>query len=77
MIVNDRRKLVGGTTFDKLKIGDVYEDSEGVICIKTSDVNLADNNCICYVNDEWEENYEGQGAKVFPLRATISVEGRV
>ena len=76
MIVNDRRKLVGGTTFVNLEIGDVYEDSEGVICIKTSD-NDIDTNCICYVNDEWEENCEGVNAKVFPLRATISIEGRV
>ena len=76
MIVNDRRKLVGGTTFEKLKVGEVYEDTEGVICIKTSE-NDFDNNCICYVNDEWEENLEGQTAKVFPLRATISIEGRV
>lgn len=76
MIVNDRRKLVGGTTFVNLKVGDVYEDSEGVICIKTSD-NDIDTNCICYVHDEWEANYEGATTKVFPLRATISIEGRV
>ena len=76
MYVNDRRKLVGGTTFVNLKVGDVYEDSEGVICIKTSDDAVA-NNCICYVNDEWEENCEGVTTKVIPLRATISVEGGV
>ena len=77
MYVNDKRKVEGGTTFEKWKVGDAYEDSEGVICIKTSDVNLADNNCICYVDDEWEESFEGQTARVWPLRATISVEGRV
>lgn len=76
MIVNDRRKLVGGTTFNNLKVGDVYEDSEGVICIKTSDGDI-DSNCICYVYDEWEENFEEQTAKVWPLHATISIEGRV
>ncbi len=76
MFVNDKRKVVGGTTFVNLKVGDVYEDSEGVICIKTSD-NDIDSNCICYVDDEWEENCEGVTAKVWPLRATISIEGRI
>ena len=76
MYVNDKRKLVGGTTFVNLKVGDVYEDSEGIICIKTSD-DIVSSNCICYIDDEWEENGEEVNARVFPLRATISVEGRV
>ena len=76
MVVNDRRKNVGGTTFVNLKVGDVYEDSEGVICIKTSDSDVG-NNCICFVDDEWDENFEGQTTRVWPLRATITVEGKV
>jgi hypothetical protein len=76
MFVNDKRKIIGGTPFVNLKVGDVYEDSEGVICIKTSD-NDIDTNCICYVDNEWEANYEEVTTNVWPLRATISVEGRV
>jgi hypothetical protein len=74
MNVNDKRvKHEANVFFDELKIGQVYEDRDGVLCIKTKDTDCEDN-CICFVGGEWEANLESLTAKVMPLIATLEIE---
>ena len=60
-----------------LDIGDVYEDDEGIVCIKTSD-DYEDSpygQCIAFINGVWEEEQEHRGNYVTPLEATITLYG--
>lgn len=59
-------------TFVDLPIGEVYEDGDNFLCIK-----IDDNHCF-YLNDEnyWETIACDVDEVVFPLRATLIIEGR-
>jgi hypothetical protein len=74
MNVNDKRvKHEPNVFFDELKIGQAYEDKDGVLCIKTKDTDCEDN-CICFVGGEWEANLESLTARIIPLVATLEIE---
>lgn len=58
--------------FADLRIGEVFEDGDNYLCIKA---NV--NSCI-YMDEEGDWNtsvYEAEFV-VFPLRATLTIEGR-
>ena len=57
MKVDNRIKIEATVQFQDLAVGDVYEDDEGVVCIKTGD-DYGDSpygKCIAFVSDEWRE----------------------
>ena len=73
MDINDKRVMADLVEFSELKIGDVYEDRDGVICIKTHEDDIS-HNCICLVCGEWEANLESLGAEVRPLKTCLEIE---
>lgn len=74
MKVNDKRvKHEANAFFGDLPIGQAYEDKDGVLCIKTKDTDCEDN-CICFVGEEWEANLESLTARVIPLVTTLEIE---
>lgn len=74
MDVNDKRvKHEANVFFEELEIGQVYEDRDGVLCIKTNNSDNEDN-CICFVGEEWEASLESLTARVIPLIATLEIE---
>ena len=74
MKVNDKRvKYEGKVFFEELKIGQAYEDRDGVLCIKTNN-NDCEDNCICFVREEWEANFESLAARVTPIVVTLEIE---
>lgn len=74
MKVNDKRvKHEAIVTFCELKIGQAYEDDEGVLCIKTHFIDDEDN-CICFIDGKWEPTFESRAAKVTPLNVTLEIE---
>ena len=73
MDINDKRVKEQYVMFEELKVGDVYEDKEGFVCIKTHEDDIS-HNCICFVNGEWEVNLEGLGAEVRPLKTCLEIE---
>ena len=78
MKVENRIKTEATIQFQDLAVGDVYEDGEGIICIKTSDDNYGDSpygKCIAFILDEWTEEEEHRATYVKPLEATITLYG--
>lgn len=71
--VNDKRTAnEKRITFADLSVGEVYEDEGNFICIK-----IDDKHCL-YINDDnaWETTMCYAEEAVFPLRATLTIEGR-
>ncbi len=64
------------TTFEELNVGDAYYDRYGNLCIKTSQVDDAEN-CITYHQDtdDWRCDCESLGEEVTPARVSITIEG--
>ena len=73
MTIKDTRTTNNKANFRDLPIGQVYEDTDGVICIKTSDREL-DENCIGFINGQWESSLEDATTKVTPLKTTLTIE---
>lgn len=73
MTIKDTRAKSNAVNFEDLPIGQVYEDKEGIVCIKTHDSECEDN-CICFIRGEWEVNTEGATTKVIPLKTTLLIE---
>ena len=73
MTIKDTRAKSNAVNFEDLPIGQVYEDKEGIVCIKTCDGECEDN-CICFIRGEWEANTEGATTKVIPLKTTLLIE---
>jgi hypothetical protein len=61
------------TRFSNLAVGDLYEDPEGFICIKTN------NEACLYVNEDgvWDITCCIDDEVVFPLRGHIVIEGKM
>ena len=75
MDVKDKRVArEEGVPFEELSIGQVYEDRDGVLCIKTGNGDF-ENNCIALSGKEWESFRENPTNKVTPLTATLEIEG--
>lgn len=73
MVIKDTREKKNKVNFEDLPVGQVYEDNEGVICIKICNDNC-ENNCICFFGGEWEANTEFFTTKVTPLKTTLLIE---
>ena len=73
MTIKDTRAKNVLVSFEDLSVGQVYEDKDGIICIKTCD-EYSENNCISFVMGKWESAVEGSVTKVFPLKTTLLIE---
>ena len=73
MTIKDTRAKNNKVDFEDLPIGQVYEDTEGIVCIKTWYGDTEDN-CICYIDGKWESSLEGFTSKVIPLKTTLLIE---
>ena len=73
MIIKDTRAKNNKVSFEDLPVGQVYEDAEGVICIKTFNGETEDN-CICHFAGAWEASTESALTKVIPLKTTLVIE---
>lgn len=63
--------------FGDLKIGDIYRDEDGLICIKTSNKDNGEFNSLTYEYTEvgcWEPTFESFGVKVFPIDADLVIK---
>lgn len=78
MRVDNKITIKTTVHFEDLAVGEAYEDSEGVICIKTSGDDYDDGTygkCIAFIDGEWREEEEYREAYVKPLEATITLYG--
>ena len=78
MKINNEIKNEITVRFQDLAVGDVYEDGEGLICIKTGDDDYGDTpygKCVAFFGSEWREDEEHRGALVKPIDATITLHG--
>lgn len=73
MKLNDKRETVKNLVFFKeLALGEVYEDEDGYICIKTSYANdCLENNCIALQGDNWETYHQDSNSKVVRIEAEL------
>lgn len=71
--VNDKRTASKKRiTFADLSVGEVFEDGDNFLCIKTDG-----SHCICLNDmDLWDTALCDADEAVFPLRATLTIEGR-
>lgn len=63
--------------FEDLKVGDIYRDEDGLICIKTSDKDSAEYNSLTYGYievDRWEPTFESFGVRVTPIEADLVIK---
>ena len=70
-IIDTRKQEREEALFQNLKIGEVYEDKDGYVCIKVSE-NL------CLFADEygiWDRITEGADEKVYPLAVNLEILG--
>ena len=77
--VVDERKVAKTTVdFADLPIGAVYEDKEGIICIKVNH-ECSDSSsygqCLACINDDWELEEEHHSSKVTPVSAKLTIMG--
>lgn len=76
MKVDNRIKDEATVQFQDIATGDVYEDNEGLICIKTSNEDYCDSpygECIAFIDDKWKGFKEHREVYVKPLEATITI----
>lgn len=59
-------------TFADVPVGEVFEDEDNILCIKVDD-----GHCL-YMNEDnkWDIAAYYEEDVVFPLRATLTIEGR-
>lgn len=63
--------------FEDLKVGDIYRDEDGLICIKTSNDDRAEYNSLTYGYIEvgcWEPTFESFNVEVFPIDADLVIK---
>jgi hypothetical protein len=73
MKLNDKREVNRNLiSFKELYIGEVYEDEEGYICIKTSFAHDCEElNCIALQGDDWEAYHQSLDTKVVRIEAEL------
>lgn len=76
MIVNDKRERIRkGTLFSEIDIGTVYEDKDGVICIKTSHADTSEQtNCIALIGKDWREDEQNLDDTVYPIVCELTLK---
>lgn len=76
MKVVDNSKIKVTSTFADLPIGQAYYDHNGILCIKTSNYDSADENCIVYSEEgAWHADSESRSNVVRPVMTTLTIEG--
>lgn len=72
-VVDKRTSDEKEVCFGDLDFGDVYEDSQGHVCIKIDHAH-----CIYKADDDgcWLHAFEDTEEVVFPLMASLIIEGR-
>lgn len=64
--------------FEDLKIGDVYRDENGLVCIKVSNKDRSTEcNSLTYAMTEeghWERTFEAYDAEVEPLETDLVIK---
>ena len=73
MKINDQREIYNKSLcFKELDIGEVYEDENGYICIKTTYADDIDEiNCIAFINGEWATYHQDLDSKVIRVYAEL------
>ena len=73
MNINDKREPTKNlVSFAELDLGEVYEDNDGDICIKTSLYDKSDNNnCITFQKGEWFPYHHDFDLKVARVEAEL------
>ena len=73
MTVTDKREKVRNKIlFRNLDIGDVYEDEEGLICIKTTHADeYNDPNCIAFQKGDWEAYHQDLNSEVVKIATDL------
>jgi hypothetical protein len=73
MNISDKREVKKNTVlFKELDLGEVYEDEEGIICIKTSYADdCSENNCIAFQHCGWDAYHQYPDAKVVRVEADL------
>ena len=69
-IIDNRKDEILIKTFENLHIGDVYEDGDGNICIKTDQ-----NRCIFFDGRTWESISESEETEVKLLSTNLEILG--
>ena len=69
-VIDTRKQERLETTFNKLSIGEVYEDVEGVIAVKVDD-----NKCIFLDESSWYTTSEEGMSVVYPLSTNLEILG--
>ena len=76
MNVNDKRKITKNLVpFKELSIGEVQEDEDSYICIKTAYAGCEENNCIALIDGDWEVEYQDLNSKVVRVEAELILKG--
>lgn len=75
-VKNNMSEVERGKVFSDLKIGDVYFDEMQMLTIKVSDL-VDRNNTIYFDKDRqvWDTACEDMATPVFPIKATLTLEG--
>ena len=75
MNVNDKRQSTKNKVeFRELSLGSVYEDEEGIICIKTSySDDHGEENCIAYKDYGWDAYHQNIHSKVVKIEADLKL----
>lgn len=73
MNINDKRETTKNlVSFAELDLGEVYEDEEGYICIKTTYADEGDeNNCIAFLEGNWDAYHQDLHSKVVRIEAEL------
>ena len=73
MYINDKRETNKNLIFFKeLNLGEVYEDEEGYVCIKTSYADDCEEiNCLVFLNGDWEAEHQNLDTKVARVEAEL------
>lgn len=72
LIINDKRNASKPSVyFADLPVGEVFEDKENYLCIKTNF-----SQCLFYNGDEWDFCSCDNDEIVFPLKVTLTIDGR-
>lgn len=74
MKVVDNRKNNIKLVFADLPVGHAYLDGDGILCIKTSPYEETEN-CIGFVDESWNPDYQNKSDWVTPIKTTLTIEG--
>ena len=74
MKVVDNRKTDIKLVFADLPVGETYLDEDGILCIKTSPYEEAEN-CMCFTDGVWSADFQNKNDWITPVKAILTIEG--